>query len=210
LSVSSEESWGELRLLVEREGGAHEGWEEELRSFLRLLRIKNKAVNLVSRASIDRLVELQVLPSLAGLPLLPVDRSLRVLDIGSGGGFPGIVLRILRPKIRLDLVEATQKKARFLEECVRELGFEDAAVHACRIETPSHKLLARSGFDIAFARAVGQEEALASSVKPLLRKGAALWAFSIDPRPGEEFRSWDASDGRRLTGLRRLVSVEVP
>ena len=193
---------------MDREGGGPQGWEEEIREFLELLRSKNEAINLVSRASIDRVVELQVLPSLAGLLLLPRDQSIRVLDIGSGGGFPGIPLRILRPKIRLDLVEATQKKARFLNECVRKLGFHETAVHACRIESPNSELLERAPFDVAFARAVGQEEVLARSTKRILRMGHFLWVFSGEHDMGEEYLPWNGMDGSTITGLRRLAIGE--
>jgi 16S rRNA (guanine527-N7)-methyltransferase len=201
--LSAQESWKELSLIVEREGGAPAGWEVVLDKFLQLLREKNEAINLVSRASIDRILELQVLPSMAGLLVIKPNQPLRVLDVGSGGGFPGIVLKIVRPQIRIDLVEATQKKARFLSECVRVLGFEDAIVHACRVENPTPELLDRAPFDMSFARAVGQEELVSRSVKPLLGSDCSLWVFSGDANAGGSL-PWRGMDGRRITGLRRL------
>ena len=203
---SAEESWRELRLLVERQSGASEGWEERLEEFLQLLRARNEVVNLVSRASIDRIVELQVLPSLAGLLVLPPDEFIRVLDIGSGGGFPGIPLKILRPKIRLDLVEGTQKKARFLAECVQTLELDNALVHACRVESPTDELLERAPFDLAFARSLGQEVVLSRSAKTLLGVGCPLWVFSPGAEGAEEYHPWTGMDGRRITGLRRLAT----
>jgi 16S rRNA (guanine527-N7)-methyltransferase len=200
----AQESWNELRLLVEREGGAPAGWDAVLEKFLQLLREKNEAINLVSRASIERIVELQVLPSMAGLLIIKPNQSLRVLDVGSGGGFPGIVLKIVRPQVRIDFVEATQKKARFLSECVRALGFEHSLVHACRVESPTRELLERAPFDVSFARAVGQEDLVSRSVKPLLGSECSLWVFSGD-RNASESMAWRGMDGRWITGLRRLA-----
>jgi 16S rRNA (guanine527-N7)-methyltransferase len=200
----AQESWNELRVLVEREGGAPPDWDAVLDKFLQLLSKKNEAINLVSRASIDRIIELQVLPSMAGLLVIKPDQSLRVLDVGSGGGFPGIVLKILRPQVRIDLVEATQKKARFLSECIRALGLEDAIVHACRVESPTPELLERAPFEVSFARAVGQEDLVSRSVKPLLGSECSLWVFSGDTNASDSL-AWRGMDGRWITGLQRLA-----
>lgn len=186
--------------VVDREGGGPTGWERTMSAFLGRLLKRNAAVNLISRRTAEEVVARQVLPSLAVLRLVRPGAPLRVLDIGSGGGFPGIPLRILRPEIRIDLVEATRNKCRFLEDYVREAGWEDARVHWCRIEAPSSELLARRPFDLAIARAVGQEELLARSVAPLLAEGAAAWTF-VSPGGGE--LDWQGPDGTPLTGLRR-------
>jgi 16S rRNA (guanine(527)-N(7))-methyltransferase RsmG len=205
---SPEQAWSELRSLVERQGGGPKDWEREMEKFLDLLRSRNRVVNLVSRVSMDRVVELQVIPSLAGLLVLEPGSARRVLDIGSGGGFPAIPLKILRPSIRLDLVEATQKKARFLSDCMEKMGFDDARVHACRIEKPSLELRDRAPFDVAFARAVGQEDIVSRSVRPLLEFGAPLWTFSSGARSGEASLTWAGMDGRTITCLRRLLDGE--
>jgi 16S rRNA (guanine527-N7)-methyltransferase len=126
------------------------------------------------------------------------------LDVGSGGGFPGIVLKILRPEIRIDLVEATQKKARFLSKCIRALGFDDALVHASRVESPPRELLERAPFDVSFARGVGQEDLVSRSVTPLLGTHCALWIYSGD-RNASDSLAWRGMDGRWITGLRRLA-----
>jgi 16S rRNA (guanine527-N7)-methyltransferase len=144
------------------------------------------------------------MPSLATLLLVRSGEAPRVLDVGTGGGFPGIPLKILRPTVRLDLVEATRKKCRFLEACVKELRLEDTQVHWCRIEAPPDELRERSPFDLVVARAVGNETLLRRSVEPLLAPGAGVWTFTS---PGESPRGalvWKDQRQRPLTALRRL------
>jgi 16S rRNA (guanine527-N7)-methyltransferase len=170
-------------------------------AFLALLIERNEAVNLVSRRTAPEVVERQVLPSLAGLRVIPPGRALRVLDIGSGGGFPGIPLRILRPEARMDLVDATRNKCRFLEDCITELGWEDDQVHWCRIEVPTEDLTARAPFDLALARAVGDEDRIARAATRLVRPGGAgVWVFA-HPGDGEPFLD---SAGNPVTALRRI------
>jgi len=168
--------------------------------FLGLLIRRNAAVNLISRRTAAEVVDRQVLPSLAVLKLIPPEEPLRLLDIGTGGGFPGIPVRILRPQVRIDLVEATRNKCRFLEECLAQQGWEEARVHWCRVEAPTEDLTARAPFDLAVARAVGDDERIARSATPLLRSGGGCWAFA-PPAEGDPFH--DAA-GTPVTALRRI------
>jgi 16S rRNA (guanine527-N7)-methyltransferase len=178
-----------------------------LATFLGLLLARNASVNLVSRRTAAEVLERQVLPSLAALRLVPPDAAVRVLDVGTGGGFPGIPLRILRPGVRLDLVDATRNKCRFLEECVGRLGWEDARVHWCRIETPADSLRERGPFELILARAVGREDLIRRALSGLLAETGSAWAFAP---PGEGEIEWTSTTGEPLTGLRRLSAPRRP
>jgi 16S rRNA (guanine(527)-N(7))-methyltransferase RsmG len=191
-----------LTPVVEAQGGGPPGWPERLEHYLRLLRARNEQVNLVSRRSIDRLVEGQVLPSLAALLAVPPDRPLKVLDVGTGGGLPGIPLKILRPTIQLDLLEATRKKTDFLAEVVSEMGLEETYVHWGRAESPPAELVARAPFDVAFARAVGNEARIQRAIHSL-SPGTPLWVFD-DPTSGE--RTLEHPELGPITALRRVVN----
>lgn len=103
--------------------------------FCDLLLRTNRQINLISRAGdVGREIERQLLLSLAVLPRLPIDRSLRWIDVGSGGGFPAIPLAIFRSGDRFDLVESVAKKSFFLERTSEALGLTNVAVLNCRIE----------------------------------------------------------------------------
>jgi 16S rRNA (guanine527-N7)-methyltransferase len=183
---------------------APDTWAERLACYLDLLRDWNRRINLVSRKSIDRVVEEQLIPSLAVLRVVAADTAVRALDVGSGGGFPGIPLAILRPRVRIDLVESVEKKCRFLEEAVRALGLVDAAVQCCRIEHPSAELVGRGPFDVAFARAVGNPSAVGRAVVERLAPGASLWGFCPPEDPSASVR-WPPT-GAAVTALQVLAT----
>lgn len=190
--------------VVVREGGGPPGWENRIAWFLEELRIWNPRAGLVSRSSVETALEAHVLPSLAVLLAVPPDLAMCVLDVGSGGGFPGIPLGVLRPCARLDLVEATRKKCRFLERCVGELGLRDARVHWCRIEAPTDALRARAPFDLAIARAVGAQAGIARACRALLGGEGQAWVFAAPEDKGIH-RVWTDIHGRAITALRRVA-----
>jgi 16S rRNA (guanine527-N7)-methyltransferase len=97
----------------------------------------------------------------------------RLVDIGSGGGVPGIPLAIARPDLHVTLVEATQKKARFLQAVSDDLGLTHVTVHAQRAEELATGPLAGQ-FDVVTARAVARLARLVPLVVPFARLGGRL------------------------------------
>ncbi len=189
---------------VDREGGAPTGWAESIAEFLAHLLEHNQRVNLVSRKATETLLEDQVLPSLAALRLFPPSLEGRGLDIGSGGGFPAIPLKILRPNIRLDLIEATRKKTDFLESAVERLSLSEVRVHWGRIEAPPVELADADPFPLAIARAVGNHEKIARAASRLLGPCGALWIFTRGDDPDAEL-VWKDLAGHPITALRNTA-----
>lgn len=99
---------------------------DQFLQYLDLLLKWNRRMNLTARRSPEEIIAGPFLESLLLLPHLP--EFGRLLDIGSGAGFPGLPLKIARPGLIVDLAEATAKKASFLKEAVRRLGLSDTAV----------------------------------------------------------------------------------
>ncbi len=100
----------------------------------------------------------------------------KVVDVGSGGGLPGLPLKIARPDLSLTLVEADQDKAAFLVRTCAVLGLGDVQVLARRAEEVGHEPLYREAFDIAVARALAPMRVLAELCLPLVRVGGRLLA----------------------------------
>ncbi|MEX1247875.1 MAG: 16S rRNA (guanine(527)-N(7))-methyltransferase RsmG [Anaerolineales bacterium] len=100
----------------------------------------------------------------------------RLIDVGSGAGFPGLPLKILRPEIGLTLVESTAKKAGFLEHLVQVLGLENVTVLAKRAEEVGQMAQHREAYDWALARAVAPLPVLAEYLLPLVRVGGTALA----------------------------------
>lgn len=126
---------------------------DQLRAYHALLLKWTQKINLISRATMPDAWERHVVDSAQIAPLIGQNLE-TITDVGSGGGMPGVILSILRPDLRVTLVDSDQRKAQFLRQCVRELSL-NAEVKAARIED-----LPRSHPDLLTARALAPLDVL--------------------------------------------------
>ncbi len=133
----------------------------------------------------------------------------RLIDVGTGAGFPGLPLKILYPALKLTLVESVGKKAMFCEHIVRLLGLDGVEVMQARAEQvgcmPEH----REQHDWAVARAVASMNVLSEYLLPLVRVGGTMLAQKGESGPAE---TQAAEKAIHLLGgkLRRIVPVNLP
>ena len=140
---------------------------------VRLLLAWNEAINLTAIRDPASIARLHAADSLAALPLLRGLPQASVLDLGSGGGFPGLTLAAVLPTPRFTLVESVGKKAAFLATAVEALGLgSHVDVAKARAET-----LAPGAWDVVTARAVGSLAELVELGLPLLSRGGHLLAW---------------------------------
>jgi 16S rRNA (guanine527-N7)-methyltransferase len=132
-----------------------------------------KHMNLISRVDDREIILKDFLDSLTVLKHLSPNAC--VMDLGSGAGFPGIPAKIVRPDLRLVLLEATQKKVSFLKNIVRYLGLERAEVHWSMEKEVQKNLKGR--FDFVISRAFGSLQRFSSSGAPFLKHGGILLAM---------------------------------
>ncbi len=119
-----------------------------------------------------------------------------VVDVGSGGGLPGLPLKIARPSLSVTLVEADQAKAAFLVRACAALGLADIGVVARRAEEVGRDPLYREHFDVAVARALAPMPVLAELCLPLVRVGGRLLAQKTETEDLDaSARSIDALGG---------------
>lgn len=149
-------------------------------------------------------VELHVADSLAALDVEAVRRAQRVADLGSGGGFPGLVLAIALPRTEVALVESVGKKAGFLERAAGELGLERVAVVPRRVEEWREGI---GWADVATARALAPLNVLLEYAAPLLRARGSLVAWKAQP-PEDELR--DAAAAAERLGMTAPKPQPVP
>jgi 16S rRNA (guanine527-N7)-methyltransferase len=114
--------------------------------------------------------------SLSGLEVESLASASRIADIGSGAGFPGLVLAVALPDAKVALIESVGRKCEFMRRAVEAAGIANAEVFNARSEELASGA-AREGFDAVTARAVGRLSTLAELASPLLREGGALVAW---------------------------------
>lgn len=160
-----------------------------------MLRERNEHVNLTSIVSPEGILTLHMLDSLSVANDLGDAR--RLIDVGTGGGFPGIPLAVACPKLNFMLIDGTQKKIRFVSEAIAALDIRNAQAVAARAENyPGER-----NFDVVLARAVGSLADLVRETARLLAPHGRLLAMK-GRVPDEELREvprgWSAA-------VRRLV-----
>lgn len=154
--------------------------------------------NLLSRAGLEALEHRHIPECVRFAERLP--QGPRLLDIGSGGGLPGIVIAIVRSDLEVHLLEATAKKARFLTEASEALALE-VEVHNGRAEELAGGPL-RGAFDLITARAVAPLQKLVGLCAPFLGPGGQIHAIKGERWPTEVT---DATSEMRRVGLRVLA-----
>jgi 16S rRNA (guanine527-N7)-methyltransferase len=165
----------EFRSLTEGQGIEFEPDDVgRLGSYLHLLLEANKAFNLTAVTDPDQAWLRHIFDSLTLLPpLVELPEGATVIDVGSGGGLPGLPLAICLPGLKFTLLEATGKKAEFLKEVAAELSLANVAVLGERAERAGQGKW-REAFDVALARAVGPMSVIAELTVPLVKVGGRV------------------------------------
>ncbi|MCL5283422.1 MAG: 16S rRNA (guanine(527)-N(7))-methyltransferase RsmG [Armatimonadetes bacterium] len=161
---------------------------QQFRNFQDLITEWNRRLNL-TRITPEDFVPLHFLDSLCLMSFIPQKRPLRLLDLGSGAGFPGIPLAITDPDLDITLLEATQKKARFLVHAVRTLELPRISVLPLRAEEAARMPGYHCGYDIVAARAVAPLDRLCGWMMPFLKPDGVAIAMKADTtRTREELK----------------------
>jgi 16S rRNA (guanine527-N7)-methyltransferase len=142
---------------------------------LEAARPRLRLTSLTDRDEIQRRHFLEPLALLAAIERDDLPRG-RVIDIGSGAGFPGLPMKIERPEMNLTLLEANERRAAFLRHLVERLELEGVSVVCGRAEDVAHDPAHRETYDLAVARAVARLPTLVELALPFLRVGGWLAA----------------------------------
>ncbi|MGE3109422.1 MAG: 16S rRNA (guanine(527)-N(7))-methyltransferase RsmG [Phycisphaerales bacterium] len=199
-----------------------EGDVERLGLYLAILLRANERLNLTAitdpaaawnRHILDSLTLVPILAQVAqdGAPEGPESGSsggIRVIDVGTGGGVPGMPLAVVLPRIHMTLLEATGKKAQFLTEAVRRLGLSNTSVVCERAERAGQDHRAhRERYDVAIARALGPMAVLTELTAPLVKPGGFVLAVK-GARAADELE--EAKKAMGLLGVRHVQTIDTP
>ncbi|QNN22112.1 16S rRNA (guanine(527)-N(7))-methyltransferase RsmG [Planctomycetales bacterium ZRK34] len=172
--------------------------------YLHLLLETNKQFNLTAIREPDLAWRRHILESIAVVPAIGEARSL--IDVGAGAGLPGLPIAILCPQLKVTLLEATGKKARFIGSVCGDLGLKNVKIVTDRAETVAHQHEHRERYDLATARAVGPMNVLLELTLPLITPGGRLLAMKGQAAE-QELR--DAGDALMLLGAGEVQVFEL-
>lgn len=129
----------------------------------------NEKVNMISRRDVENLWERHIAHSLALLKYYTIPRKARILDVGTGGGFPGIPLAIARPDCFITLVDSVKKKLKMAAMFAQHTGLKTITALDARVETLADDKRYIRTFDIITARAVAPAAEIIGWTRPLLK-----------------------------------------
>lgn len=130
----------------------------------------NKTLNLTAITEPDEIVYKHFIDSLSLLTVVNLKEGARVIDVGTGAGFPGVVLLIARPDIKITLMDGTNKRLTFIQSVLDEIGLEAEILHS-RAELAGKDKAYREKFDLVTARAVANMNTLSEYCMPFVKVG---------------------------------------
>ena len=159
--------------------------KERLNIYGNLLLSWNEKMNLTAITEPEEVLFKHFYDCILFFKNVDVPKGAKVIDVGTGAGFPGMVLKIIRPDIKLTLLDGLNKRLVFLGEVISELGFSDIQTVHLRAEEGGKNSKHREKYDIACARAVAALPTLLEYCLPFVKKGGTFVAMK-GPSASEE------------------------
>ena len=138
----------------------------------------NKQFNLTAITNPDEVTVKHFADSLSVLAFADIKKGASLIDVGTGAGFPGLVLKAARPDLDVSFLDSTQKKLNFMDEALCKMGLEGETIHM-RAEEAGRDPVYRESFDYATARAVASLPVLCEYCLPLVKKGGAYMPIRL-------------------------------
>lgn len=177
-----------------------------LARYLDMLLETNQRTNLTAIKDPDTAWRRLLLDSLTLLPGLEMlEPGAHVIDVGTGGGLPGMPLAITRPDLSFTLLDATGKKIAFLQACVEALDLKNVQPIQNRAELLGHEPAHRQKYDLATVRAVGKVAEIAEYCLPLVKEGGRMLAMK---GTAAEAELADAGDALAVLGAGDLALID--
>lgn len=152
---------------------------------------QNKTMNLTAITDPDGIAVKHFADSVSALTAAEFESGARVLDVGTGAGFPGLPLLIVRPDLKLTMLDSTAKKLKYVSSAAESLGLSPEILHA-RAEEAGRKPEYREGFDIVCSRAVAALNVLCEYCLPFVKVGGCFIAMKA-AKAGEEIEQAQAA-----------------
>lgn len=150
---------------------------QQFQTYYEILIEKNKVMNLTAITEYEEVIDKHFLDSILLGTVMDLSGDMSVIDVGTGAGFPGIPLKIAYPNLKITLLDSLNKRVKFLNEVIEELGLTDIeAVHA-RAEEGARKQEYREQFDLCVSRAVANLSTLSEYCLPFVKKSGCFVSY---------------------------------
>jgi 16S rRNA (guanine527-N7)-methyltransferase len=146
---------------------------DRLDKYAEMLIETNKTLNLTAITEPDEVLYKHFVDSLSLLTVVELKEGAKVIDVGTGAGFPGVVLLIARPDIKITLMDGTNKRLNFIADVLNEIGLEAEILHS-RAELAGKDKKYREQFDLVTARAVANMNTLSEYCMPFVKVGGVF------------------------------------
>ncbi len=151
--------------------------QEQLVTYYEMLVKKNKVMNLTAITEFEEVLDKHFLDSIALAQYVDLTRSVSVIDLGTGAGFPGMPLKIMFPDLRITLADSLNKRILFLDEVIGELGLTDIQTVHARAEDLAHDQKYREQYDYCVSRAVANLSSLSEYCLPFVKIGGSFISY---------------------------------
>lgn len=158
---------------------------DRLDEYARMLIETNKSFNLTAIKEPDDVTVKHFADCLAIFRYVNIPENAKIIDVGTGAGFPGLVLKLVRPDIRMTFLDSTKKKLGFIQNVLDECGVEGETLHM-RAEEAAQLSKYRENFDFATARAVAALPVLSEYCLPFVKRGGTFISMK-SAESNEEF-----------------------
>jgi 16S rRNA (guanine527-N7)-methyltransferase len=167
-----------------RRGNVAEAAEKML-AFEDLVLERNEIINLTAITERDEFLVKHLIDSCACYGWPEIEAAARIVDIGTGAGFPGVPLALLYPEKTFLLIDSLAKRTDFIAEAAGKLGLSNVSVLHARVEDAGRDSQLRESFDLCVTRAVAAMPVLEEYCLPLIRPGGCMYAYKTKQAEGE-------------------------
>ena len=154
--------------------------EQQFLTFYEMLVEKNKVMNLTAITEFEDVVEKHFLDSISLCQVMDLKKSLTLLDLGTGAGFPGIPLKIMFPELKITLADSLNKRLLFLNEVMEALNLKDIETVHGRAEELSKRKDYRESFDLCVSRAVANLSTLSEYCLPFIHTSGKFISYKSE------------------------------
>lgn len=150
---------------------------EQFKTYYEMLIEKNKVMNLTAITEKDEVIDKHFIDSISLNKAVDTTKPLKILDLGTGAGFPGIPLKIAYPNLKITLLDSLNKRIKFLQEVIEELGLQEIEGIHGRAEDFAKQQGYREQYDLCVSRAVANLATLSEYCLPYVKEGGCFISY---------------------------------